>query len=145
MLKPGFLLLISFLACFCWPQSETEATQSKPECCGTSNASTKSDNVVCLSEQQMRSHLVHMVPLKPKETRIRLHGTLVLKVRFESDGSVIWVKALSGHPHAIASAMEVVPKWKFSPVTRAGEEYGGCGLVRVKYRLSDSEQETTVQ
>jgi hypothetical protein len=41
--------------------------------------------------------------------------------------------------------MEVVPKWTFRAVQKKGKKYGGCGVIRVRYRLSDSEQITTVQ
>jgi hypothetical protein len=93
----------------------------------------------------MRSHVTHIEPLKLHETHATANGILVLRVRFESDGKVGCVKVVSGSPLAIASAMEALPKWTFRAVEKNNKKFGGCGLVRVKYRLSDSEQKTTVQ
>ena len=93
----------------------------------------------------MRSHVAHVVPLKLGEPHATASGTLVLRMRFQSDGSVGCVKVISGNPLVIASAMDVVPKWRFRPIEKNGEKFGGCGLLRVKYRMSHSEQVTTVK
>lgn len=143
----AMLLFVILLPCVCWSQSSSESSRPEPQCCGCSTHSEGDDSasVLCLSEKQMRSHLVHLVPLKLGEPHAKASGTLVLRVRFQPDGTVGCVKGISGYPLALASAMEVVPKWTFRPVQKKEKKYGGCGLVKVKYRLSDSEQETSVQ
>src|SRR5437763_1382325 len=143
----GILLFLCLLPRICWPQSSSEATAPGSQCCQCSTQVEQNDSgaVLCLSEKQMRSHVAHVVPLKLGEPHAAARGTLVLRVRFESDGTVACLKAISGHPLVIASAMEVVPKWRFRAVQKKDKKYGGCGVIRVKYRLSDSEQETTVQ
>jgi len=142
----ALLLFVILLPCLCWSQSSSES-RPEPQCCQCSTHSEGDDSasVLCLSEKQMRSHLVHVVPLKLGEPHAKARGTLVLRVRFQPDGTVGCVKGVSGYPLALASAMEVVPKWTFRAVQKKDKKYGGCGLVRVKYRLSDSEQVTTVQ
>jgi len=85
------------------------------------------------------------MPLKLGEPHAKASGILALRVKFQPDGTVGCVKGVSGYPLALASAMEVVPKWTFRAVQKKDKKHGGCGLVRVKYRLSDSEQVTTVQ
>jgi hypothetical protein len=140
----SFLVLFS---CFCWSQSSSASSRPEPQCCQCSTHSEGDDSasILCLSEKQMRSHLVHIVPLKLGEPRAKASGILVLQVRFQPDGTVGCVRGVSGYPLALASAMEVVPKWTFRAVEKKDKKYGGCGLVKVKYRLSDSEQVTTVQ
>jgi hypothetical protein len=143
----SFLLLMILLPQFCWSQSSPESKPPEPQCrrCSTQFEGDHSATVLCLSEKQMRSHLAHLVPLKLGEPHVKASGTLVLQVRFQPDGTVDCMKGVSGYPLALASAMEVVPKWTFRPIRKKDKKYGGCGLVRVKYRLSDSEHETTVQ
>jgi hypothetical protein len=142
---PLFLVLFS---CFCWSQSPSEASPAQPQCCACTNQSTEDNNdhtILCLSERQMRSHLLHVVPLELGEQHVKMSGTLVMQIRFQPDGTVGCAKAISGHPLAVAWAMQVVPKWTFRAVTKKQKKYGGCGLVRVKYNMSDSKQETSVQ
>jgi hypothetical protein len=143
----AMLLFLVLLPRLCRTQTSSEGNRTDLEdCqCPTGSEGNKSASVLCLSDKEMRSHLVHVIPLKVGETHVKASGTLVLRVRFQPDGTVDAVKGVSGYPLALASAMEVVPKWKFRPVQKKDKKYGGCGLVRVKYRLSDSEQVTTVQ
>jgi hypothetical protein len=143
----AMLLFLIFVPYFCWSQSSSESSGPEPQCCQCSTHSEGEDSasLLCLSEKQMRSHLVHVMPLKLGEPHAKARGILVLRVRFQPDGTVGCVKGVSGYPLALASAMEVVPKWTFRAVQNKDKKYGGCGLVRVKYRLSDSEQVTTVQ
>jgi hypothetical protein len=93
----------------------------------------------------MRSRVVHVIPLALGEPHAKISGTLVLWVRFQPDGTVACVKGVSGNPLALASAMEVAPKWTFNAVEKKHKKYGGCGLVEVKYNLSESKQETSIQ
>ena len=136
------LLFLILLPCFCWSQSSAESSKPEPQCCQCSTHSEDdgSVSVLCLSEKQMHSHVVHVVPLKLGEPHAKASGTLVLRVMFQPDGTVGCVKGVSGYPLALASAMEVVPKWTFRPIQKKDKKYGGCGLVRVKYRLIDSEE-----
>jgi hypothetical protein len=142
----AIVLFLVLLPCFCWCQSSSESSKPEPQGCQCPTHSEPNDSasVLCLSEKQMRSHLIHVVPLKLGEPHAKASGTLMLRVRFQPDGTVDAVKGVSGYPLALASAMEVVPKWTFRPVQKKDKKYGGCGLVRVKYRMSDSEQVTTV-
>jgi len=138
----SILLLLVLLPCICWTQSSSGGSSAETRGC---QCSEQDGAVVRLSQNEMRSHVAHVEPLKVHETHVTLNGSLVLRVRFESDGTVTCVKAISGNPLAIASATEVLPKWTFRPVEKKNGKHGGCGLVKVRYRLSDSEQKTTVE
>ncbi len=140
-----FLVLLS---CFCFSQSSHDASPAQSQCCACTNHSAEGNNdhtILCLSERQMRSHLLHLVPLELGEQHVKMSGAVVMEIQFQPDGTVGCAKAVSGSPLAIAWAMQVVPKWTFRTVMKKQKKYGGCGLVRVKYRLSDSERVTTVQ
>jgi hypothetical protein len=93
----------------------------------------------------MRSHVLHVVPLELGEQHMRMRGTLVLRVQFHPDGTVSCARAISGNPLAIAYAMKVVPKWTFRAVDLKHKKYGGCGLLKVRYDLSDSKRVTAVE
>ena len=54
----------------------------------------------------------------------RITGTVVLRVRINSDGTVSRVNALSGHPVLVEAAEENIKRWKFSP-PRPGQSPGG--------------------
>jgi RHS repeat-associated protein len=141
------LLILVLLPFCCCAQSIPQQKPDVPDSvrCECSKHPRRDGGAVCLSEKQMRLHIAHIVPLALHETHVKASGTLILNVRFQGDGSVGSVKALSGDPLAIAWAMEVVPKWTFKPIERDGKKYGGCGPVRVKFNLSDEKQETSVE
>lgn len=143
----SILLFFIFVPYICWAQSSSEGSPDETQRCQCAAHVAHSDNaaVLWLSEKEMRSHVAHVVPLKFGEPHATANGTLVLSVRFQSDGSVGCVKAISGNPLVIASAMNVVPKWAFRPVEKKGKKFGGCGLLTVKYRIDASKQETTVK
>ncbi len=139
-------LLLVLLPCLCWSQLSPEANPAESQCqCPSQPADKDGTLVLSLSGKQMRSHLLHVVPLGVGETHVKISGTLVLRVKFQPDGTVSCVQGLSGNPLALASAMEVVPKWTFSAVEKKHKKYGGCGLLKVRYDLSDSKRETSVQ
>ena len=144
----AILPFLALLSCFCWSQSSHDASPAQSQCCACTNQSTEGNNdhtILCLSERQMRSHLLHLVPLELGEQHVKMSGTVVMEMRFQPDGTVGCAKAISGSPLAIAWAMQVVPKWTFRAVTKKQKKYGGCGVVRIKYNMSDSKQETSVQ
>lgn len=123
------LLLAAVMA---WAQSHAES------CCACDTSKPDQlDNVVCLSPQEMRAHVDHIEPLRPSGLGkdVNISGTVVLEVRFEAEGKVACARAISGHPIAIAAAMEAIRKWTFKPLTlnRAGKS--SCGQITIKYRI----------
>ena len=108
--------------------------------CGPSRADLeKSGDIVCLSPQEMRSRVDHVEALRPSGLGkdVNISGRVVLEVRFEPGGKVECARATSGHPIAIAAAMEAIRKWTFKPLTSDGAGKSGCGQVTIKYRLRD--------
>src|SRR5437016_4060297 len=87
----------------------------------------------------MRDHVDHVEPLKPSvlDKGLNLAGSVIVEVRFDTSGKVACAHAKSGHPIAISAAMEAVQKWTFKPLVSSGVAKGGCGLIRIKYRLRD--------
>ena len=122
--------------------------QSPPlPCCNSCQTERRSDDLVCLSTNEMRDHVDHLEPLKPSglDKGLNLAGIVVVEVRFGATGKVACARAKSGHPIAISAAMRAVQKWTFKPVESGGVARGGCGSISIKYRLRDQGSSTKVQ
>jgi len=115
------------------------SAQSPSVPCCKCQTSGQSKNVVCLDDKEMREHVDHVEPLKPSglEKGLHLAGIILVEMRFDASGKVACARAKSGHPIAIAAAMEAVRKWTFKPVVSDGTAKGGCGIITIKYRLRD--------
>lgn len=147
-MRTRYAFIIILLPLLCWAQTvlERKPVRSMSNCGKCSSRPKEDDAAICLSRAEMRSHVAHVVPLAVRETHVRTSGKLALRVRFNKDGKVDWVRAVSGgNPLVIASAMETVPKWTFKAVERNGKKYGGCGPLTVKFNVSDERQETSVE
>lgn len=116
-------------------------------CCQCDGSSVKSADTICLTPKEMRSHVDHIEPLHPSGlgTGLNLAGTVVVEIRFGSDGKVACSHVKSGHPIAISAAMEAIPKWTFKPEVSSGAMKGGCGLITIKYKLRDHGSSTALQ
>ena len=127
----------------CWPQTVSEACCQ----CGPHASAVQPSGVVCLATKEMRRQVDHIEPLKPSGLGrgLNLAGTVVVEVRFTADGKVVCSTAKSGHPIAVAAAMEAIPKWTFKPLTSNGVAKSGCGRITIKYRLRDRGSSTELQ
>lgn len=116
-------------------------------CCNNCETSAHAVDLACLNAKEMRDHVDHVEPLKPSvlDKGLNLAGTVVVEVRFDASGKVACARAKSGHPIAISAAMEAVQKWTFKPLVSSGVAKGGCGLIRIKYRLRDQGSSTKLQ
>src|SRR3954464_13615265 len=122
----AILPFLALLSCFCWSQSSHDASPAQSQCCACTNQSTEGNNdhtILCLSERQMRSHLLHLVPLELGEQHVKMRPSKVMEMRFQPDGTVGCAQAISGSPLAIAWPMQVVPKWKCRAVLHTVEKY----------------------
>ena len=120
---------------------------SAPCCkCDTSGPGRPED-VICLNAKEMRERVDHVEPLKPSglDKGLNLRGTVALEIRFDAGGKLACARARSGHPIAIAAAMEAVRKWTFRPLMSNGGAKGGCGPITIKYRLRDQGSSTELQ
>ena len=51
----------------------------------------------------------------PLAKQARIQGTVVLQAVIGKDGSIQHLKAVSGHPMLIQSAIDAVSRWKYKP------------------------------
>lgn len=66
--------------------------------------------------------LKRTVPVYPELAhQMHLGGGVMLAVSIAPDGNVSDVKAQSGHPLLIQSAIDAVRQWKYAPATQATE------------------------
>ena len=115
-------------------------------CCNC-KTSGRSDDVICLSAKKMRDHVEHIGPLRLSGLGkgLNLAGIVVVEIRFEPSGTVACARAKSGHPIAVAAAMEAAPKWTFKPLISNGVAKTGCGRITIKYRLRDQGSSTELR
>lgn len=72
---------------------------------------------VMVTPELMEDHLIHKdEPVYPQMAKIaHIQGNVVLKCIIDEQGDVSDVKAVSGHPILIQSALDAVKKWKYRP------------------------------
>lgn len=83
------------------------------------------------------ANLVHKVdpeyPLMAKQTHVQ--GDVVLACTIAKDGSIAMLRAISGHPILIQSAMDAVKQWKYKPFLLNGELVLVETTITVKFRM----------
>lgn len=100
--------------------------------CGSDRSDKKRpDEVVCLRPEEMSARVDHIEPLRLSGPGkgLNISGNVVLEVRFDLTGKVACARANSGHPIAIAAAMEAIKRWTFRPLTADQSEKSGCGQI----------------
>jgi TonB family protein len=120
---------------------------SAPCCTCDTSGPERPDDVVCLNAKEMRGRVDHVEPLKPSglDKGLNLRGTVALEIRFDASGKLACARAKSGHPIAIAAAMDAVRRWTFRPLMSNGAAKGGCGPITIKYRLREKGSSTELQ
>lgn len=140
MIRPFALFVIIFGGIFAFAQEHTV-----PCCnCGSDSGVAKA---ICLRPDQIRARVRHMEPLRTSglDRNLNLVGTLIVEVRFGTDGKVECARAIEGNPIAISAAMLALPKWTFKPLTSGGSAQPGCGRLTIRYRLSSRSSSTKLQ
>lgn len=90
--------------------------------------------VACMSSERGLLHRVD--PDYPRAARIaHVSGDVVLQVRIDKQGRVEEVKATSGHPLLIQSAIEAVRQWRYQPYMVGNEAIAVQGLVVLKFHM----------
>ncbi|HEY6252043.1 MAG TPA: energy transducer TonB [Candidatus Angelobacter sp.] len=94
-------------------------------------------DLVQLKPEVAETLLVHKVnPAYPQMAKIaHVDGDVVLKATIGKKGDVESVRAVSGHPILIQSAMDAVRQWKYKPYVVNGKPVAVETTVTVKYRL----------
>ena len=78
--------------------------------------------------------LIHSVPPKtPSIDHGHIKSRVILDILVDVEGNVECAKAVEGHPIAIKSAIDAVPKWKFRPYVLAGKPEPVLGVLIVTY------------
>jgi len=77
---------------------------------------------VDVSELEMQKLLIHRVdPVLPPDTRVRLHGTVVLRAVISKTGVVESLQMVTGHPMLVPAALQAVSQWRYRPYILNGE------------------------
>jgi periplasmic protein TonB len=72
----------------------------------------------------------------PLAKQARIQGTVILQAVIGKDGSIQHLKALSGHPMLIQSAIDAVSRWKYKPYYLNGEPVEVDTQVTVNFTLA---------
>jgi protein TonB len=77
-------------------------------------------------------------PVYPPLARsARIQGHVVLQAIIGPDGSVLEVKACSGHPMLIPAAIEAVKQWKYQPTMLNDQPVTVVTEIDVNFTLAD--------
>jgi|SRR5689334_629750 len=86
-----------------------------------------------------RPELVHKVePTYPPLARqTRVQGNVVIDCVIDKQGNVTQVKAVSGHPLLVQSALSAVKQWKFKPTMLNGQPVDVAMTVTVQFNMAN--------
>jgi|SRR5579871_97680 len=90
-----------------------------------------------VSQGITQAELIHKVdPMYPLQARTqRISGTVVLEITIGEDGTVFNVKKISGESVLVASAIQAVRQWRYSPVLLNGKAVQAQRQVSVVFKL----------
>jgi len=90
-----------------------------------------------ISNEEARTHLINRVePVYPKMAEIaHIQGMVNLEITITEEGSVTGLRAVSGHPILLQSAMDAVQQWKFQPFMEEGKAAPVRAAIKVDFFL----------
>jgi len=97
-----------------------------------------------IAENVAEEHVVKRVePVYPPMAKLtRIQGKVVLEVHIGKDGSVVEVKAKSGHPFLVVSAIQAVKQWRFKPfLSDDGAPMEAITTIEVPFSLGVPEEQ----
>lgn len=124
-------------------QGEACSVCPKPEFGSPANGGN-----VCLSSKQLAAQILTRKPIGPpgmNELHMNSHGTVVICLCFDRSGKVTDVRILSGPAMMQQPVLESVKDWTFSPAKRGGRLYGGCGSLRIRVDMDDSQVKSAIE
>jgi hypothetical protein len=68
---------------------------------------------------------------------MHIKGTLVFSLAVDTNGQVICVDSVSGHPLIIGVAIDSIRQWKFRPLIVRGLKKKFCGKVTLRYEANE--------
>lgn len=94
---------------------------------------------VQLSEAETAPKIIYRVaPVYPTQARAaHIEGTAVFSAIIGTDGSILSMQTVSGHPLLTRAGLEVVPKWRYEPILRNGKPVEVSTSITVTFKLSD--------
>jgi TonB family protein len=97
---------------------------------------------VSVNEFVMAEWLTKQVqPIYPPLARsIGVQGTVSLTVHIGTDGTVLDMSLLSGHPLLVNAAREAVSQWQYKPLQVAGKPVEAITVVTVAFNLAGAAQ-----
>ncbi len=118
-------------------QAAPDDKAAAPNCCRPS-AADKEGAPVRLQAQRILKLVTKQTPLAPPGMlgRNNMHGLVTVEICVDQNGALLEVRAVSGHPFAITSAMESVPHWSFKPYKSGGKVKCAIGTLTLKYDFS---------
>jgi TonB family protein len=90
-----------------------------------------------VSNEEATQHLTKRVePQYPKMAEIaHIQGAVLMEITITESGGVTGLKAISGHPILIQSAMDAVTQWQFSPFLEEGRPVAVRAPIKVDFSL----------
>ena len=73
----------------------------------------------------------------PLAKMARIQGTVRLEALISKDGSIANLKAISGHPLLLKSALEAVQRWRYQPTLLNGEPVEVVTEIDVNFTLAE--------
>jgi hypothetical protein len=117
------------------------------DCPNSASGSMPQGRSVCLSETELAAHIATHKPIGPpglREPHMNSHGIIVTCLCFSRKGRVTDIHILSGPAMMQQSTLESMKDWTFRPIMRAGRNYGGCGTLRIRVDMIDSQVTTII-
>jgi dipeptidyl aminopeptidase/acylaminoacyl peptidase len=134
-MKAGTAVALLLVAGLCWAQPKPQAAGSHPAK-GQPWAVPKR---LRLGGPVEAAKLIKKVnPEYPGDAHVK--GTLRLEAIIGTDGSVLDLEVISGHPLLVSSALDAVRQWKYQPTLLNGLPVEVVTEVDVNYTLADSPQ-----
>jgi protein TonB len=88
-----------------------------------------------VSPDDAAKHLQKKVePIYPSEPNMRVRGNVILQIEISESGDVTIIKAISGHPILLTSAIDAVRKWHYSPFLLNGRPVATTTTVTIPFR-----------
>ncbi len=82
--------------------------------------------------------IFHPQPEYPPLAKMaRIQGTVRLEAIISKDGTIQDLKAVTGHPLLVKSAMDAVARWRYQPTLLNGEPVEVVTEVDVNFTLSE--------
>src|SRR6478736_5824526 len=90
-----------------------------------------------VSNEEANQHLTKRVePQYPKMAEIaHIQGVVLMEITITESGGVTGVKAISGHPILMQSAMDAVAQWQFEPFLQDGRPVAVRAPIKVDFSL----------